>query len=102
MKTNQAIECSVQINDAFYNVKTEDVKKTWDLYDLYRMEAALNFKRTTDFHTMKEHVPFIKFVSLRYNWQMKVKDLIHYSYNSKTNKLTYSNDGHMLIVINLN
>ena len=69
LKYNQAIDQTSKINDTFYNEVFTDFYDKNNLYDLYRMEAALNYRRTTDFRTMAEAVRIDDIFGTLYNWQ---------------------------------
>lgn len=72
LKHNKPVDQTVQINDTFYTEQTSEFYDKNDIWDLYRMGAVLNFKRTTDFRTMAESVPFIPMIGIRYNWQLAI------------------------------
>lgn len=69
---NKPVDLTAQLNDTFYTESTSEFYDKNNLWDLYRMEASLNFKPTTDFRTMAEVTRFDNVINIRYNWQLAI------------------------------
>ena len=70
LKKNEPVNLTAEINDTFYREVNSVHVDYNELWDLLRLEASLNFKPTTDFITYAECAPIVKFIAVRYNYQI--------------------------------